>query len=66
MQKLIFLAGVSLISLSITSGGMARNPQPEPPGKSRVMATGATVSASRMLNPQPLPPRIIAGQGGYR
>ena len=111
MQKLIFLAGVSLLSLSLSTGAMALNPQPEPPGKSRVMfvpagatlrtigsatggagagkvsdaddtycgtkvpghvplvgarsiGNGALRSGAVTLNPQPLPPRIIASQTG--
>lgn len=36
MNRVAFIASVSLISIGFTTGALALNPQPEPPGKNRV------------------------------
>ena len=36
MNKLLSIVGVSLLSITLTTGALALNPQPEPPGKNRV------------------------------
>ena len=66
MNRLLSLAGVSLFSISLTTGALALNPQPEPPGvvahhlSTAAQTTSGTAPASKvMLNPQPLPPRVI-------
>lgn len=73
MRKLL-LTGISLVSITLATQALAFNPQPDPPGKNKVTQThvlqnqGAahTDAAGRvMLNPQPLPPRILGSGTGH-
>ena len=67
MRK-ILLAGLSFVSITLAGQALAFNPQPDPPGKNKVIHTNDLRNQNTthnntggrvMLNPQPLPPRII-------
>jgi hypothetical protein len=46
MRKLVSLTAISLLSIAFSTGAFALNPQPEPPGKSRVVHTNTNATAT--------------------
>jgi hypothetical protein len=50
MRKLVSLTAISLFAIAFSTGAFALNPQPEPPGKSRVVHTNTTVNATGAMH----------------